>query len=1312
MRVHVFATFVTLLLGGLAAHAQNDFEKGFQAYQSYHGSDFDTVNLANGNLVLDIPLISYEQRGGLPPITVSVRSNSTTFQSSPPYQNGPPDTKQYEVPSGIVGAPWGQPHVVISPGGLYWKEQRVTTSSHTGGGGPEYLSRFVAYDDSGATHSLGGNIANLTQGLVPGIKYSVDGSGLMLQPGSAPAGPLLVDRKGNVGGLIDPFGNGVSLLGPATCVKPLGSGDFYDASVGSWEGYAHGVASATSITDSIGRTIPNPSYVPPVYPYSCLVDMYQSYFPASAASGAVPACETWQFPAQASQGNSTAVNSGTVPIQFCYKQISVSAQIPAPLAQGSPIAGGGGNTSACSQPIQGASNAYSCVTINETWWVLSYVTLPNGRQWAFNYDSYGQVQDVQLPTGADVSYQYQTRIACGNPPGEIPVTGTPVWPYSNIMSTRMVTARTLDLHDGTPAKTWNYNSTIGSGWAGSPNQGTVTVTDPEQNDTVHTFTLQGAYASQQGATCGPYETETTNFQGSAPPSSSTTPMTNALKDVQTTYTNTGVDYANPTNFSNYIPTGVFPREVTTTMFQLPSAFIWNTVPFNTTVSKIDSSTYDQFGTYQDYIGNTHPFSLGQVLASCEANWGGSCDPAAGHSQVVKTELHTYLWQSNWSYYQANLIDLPCLDTVIQGFYGGTQTSCNTAGALSLQAAQTAYGYDESAYLSGTQAGSSPKGSLTSVSRWLNTRGTPVATHNLYGSQSMGMPVGKIDANGNTTWLWYDASGLFLNKIQHPTTSANGLAVGHIEYPTYDDDTGLLLSNKDENGQITRYTYDSMRRLRRVDFPDTGWETYAYNDSAPANYNFNAPSNAYALTYQKAIDPVRTYTAYGIVDELGRVRQTQIAAAEGNITKDTYYDRVGRVIAVSNPYVPNPTPLDPPYGFVSYAYDGLGRKILQCQQDNGQTKPAACVPGGSYIQWIYTGAAVATVDELGKTWWRAYDGAGRLYQAQNISAANIYGAKAYYAYDALGNLTNVDQWAVTYPSFTASTPHLDRQRSFSYDSLSRLVTSTNPETGTVCYGLWSGSTCNGSYDDNGNLLAKTDARGISIQYRYDPLNRLLSKFYGNDPGSTPASCYQYDVPPPGATPGNFIGRLASAWTQHSQSSCGGAPTFPSSAVLSARSIQQYDSMGRIRGEQQCTASNCNSGRPYAVTYDYDLAGNLLHHNNGVAPSFVSGGSVHVNPHAMSFTNCYDQTNRLTLVAAVNTSCAAPVFSAADGLFTMPAYSPAGGLTSATFGAGLGLTRTYDNRLRVVTEQDTGSQTPQSPTPASATVQILGTVDKTH
>jgi hypothetical protein len=38
---------------------------GEQPYQSYHGGDIDSINLSNGRLALNFPLLSYPQRGSL-----------------------------------------------------------------------------------------------------------------------------------------------------------------------------------------------------------------------------------------------------------------------------------------------------------------------------------------------------------------------------------------------------------------------------------------------------------------------------------------------------------------------------------------------------------------------------------------------------------------------------------------------------------------------------------------------------------------------------------------------------------------------------------------------------------------------------------------------------------------------------------------------------------------------------------------------------------------------------------------------------------------------------------------------------------------------------------------------------------------------------------------------------------------------------------------------------------------------------------------------------------------------------------------------
>src|ERR1041385_4764841 len=88
----------------------------------------------------------------------------------------------------------------------------------------------------------------------------------------------------------------------------------------------------------------------------------------------------------------------------------------------------------------------------------------------------------------------------------------------------------------------------------------------------------------------------------------------------------------------------------------------------------------------------------------------------------------------------------------------------------------------------------------------------------------------------------------------------------------------------------------------------------------------------------------------------------------------------------------------------------------------------------------------------------------------------------YTYDVLNDLTQVSQGSQT--------------RTFVYDSLKRLTSATNPENGTAGY----------TYDNNGNLLTRTDARGVVTTIAYDVLNRPASKTYSD---GTPNIAYFYD-----------------------------------------------------------------------------------------------------------------------------------------------------------------------------------------------------------
>jgi RHS repeat-associated protein len=180
----------------------------------------------------------------------------------------------------------------------------------------------------------------------------------------------------------------------------------------------------------------------------------------------------------------------------------------------------------------------------------------------------------------------------------------------------------------------------------------------------------------------------------------------------------------------------------------------------------------------------------------------------------------------------------------------------------------------------------------------------------------------------------------------------------------------------------------------------------------------------------------------------------------------------------------------------------------------------------------------------------------------------------YQYDALGNLLCVEQHGNATGTGCSAPPSSDatspwRVRRFTYDSLSRLLTAHNPESGTITY----------AYDVDGNLLQKTSpapnqtgAATQTISYCYDELHRVTGKAYSAQscPLASPVVTYSYDS---GA---NAIGKLTSLTDQAGSAS------------------YAYDNLGRMISETRVIA-----GVSKSVSFEYNLDGSLskLHYPSG-------------------------------------------------------------------------------------------------------------------
>jgi RHS repeat-associated protein len=654
-----------------------------------------------------------------------------------------------------------------------------------------------------------------------------------------------------------------------------------------------------------------------------------------------------------------------------------------------------------------------------------------------------------------------------------------------------------------------------------------------------------------------------------------------------------------------------------------------------------------------------------------------------NGSTLKQETTTYEWQTNSAYLAANLLNIPAVTSVLDGSNNVTS--------------QTSYTYDQS---TNSYSPGGTRGHNTTITRTLTTSGVSPTIH--IGWNASGMKTFIIDADANAgvpnhvnTLLHsidysYDPNPLISCNGSLVTSTVN--ALNQKVTGTYDCNSGLIASFTDANTQTTGVLWDSMKRLWVVTYPqipDVG--------IPQTKFHYLDPTNTVTRTILGNPDPTQTLNV--IFDGFGREIHRISTDDPGNDTIDTTYDSNGRVGSISNPYRSTPN------GTTTYAYDGLNRKTVQTQPDGttliscfdgipstGQTN---CAPNASSI----LGASwVDSTDETGRHWQHVSDALGRLRAVMEPDhASNVLSLQTDYTYNTLDDLVSVNQIGTS-----GETPHV---RSFTYDSLSRLLCASNPENAENPCPLSAAAAIPANvvsyiYDPNGNVTQKTDARGTWTSYTFDGLNRVLTKAY-SDPLTLPAT-FTYDS----TSISNGIGRLASE-------------TVMNGAILiSKRAPLAYDPLGHITQLSECTPANCTT-TPYQVLYGYDLAGNETSSTNGLPSATFNGVTVP----SVSLGMAYDETGRLSgVTSSWSDALAHPatLFQANSINSSAPAYSPAGGLENAIVGINsqtsastATMVRAYDNRLRPLSETDTASAVLTHPaTQSYGSISLAGTEQQTN
>jgi RHS repeat-associated protein len=1232
----IFLAFVCLkidLASGQITNVTNDTITPIEGVgHDYIKMMSETVNPANGGLNIHIALPVAKSRGLTVPFSITYDSNNVHHLNPGVYTSW--GTVGWEANSSLLGQggwAFALPYARLSS----WTEN-VAILSGLGSNGPIYtvyncgnVANYVMLDLSGVTHSLGVNARSGGGGdpnNLCGAYSSSPGSdgkveGFLAAYSFDQFNPPLLTANDDVG-TVYKF-SAFKMDNPLDRLSQAALADTVEDRNGNIARLAINASNAVSVTDSSGRT-------------------------SISTSGFGPSGST----------NNVTVSGQTFQVTWRTVSANFSTQSVWAGAPGWP------------DPVYDICSPPPSASDSQT--VVSQITLPNGKSYQFYYGNditphsassnpYGLVSEIDYPTGAWVTYSWklggdgtlsQTLNeladfsglflksceicgACSSDPTGCPAAVPDGCRYQ--YKTPMVASRQVSFGGSSPALTQsfqyytNWGSSLPSaGWTSKTT--TVTTTDYTTGKSASTtysykpvlpLTIPGGNP------------------GSVPPQ---------------------IAVEQSESYSDW--NGTLLRTITKDWLdQFDIILDQTTIPVGSgSISSKRTYTYVSNNPFirepqemDEYdFGISPPSPPTRKTATTYQSFSGALGTLAGAPCKVVTSDASGNAVSETDYLYDNGATV-CLAS-------GSPTTAPVSGLASGT-------HDDTNY---PNTPSKPRANVTTITKWLNGGTSPSTS---YSYDKTGHVISATDACGNTTcsdvagtshttqYSYNDAYTILSGGQNTTYTPSNGATnalltkitdpLGHIATFTYDYNTSELTSATDQNSQTTSYIYnDVFARPTQVNAPD-GTTKVVYNDAPPSpTITTCTLINGTASAACSATSPPTGWKVNQVIaDGMGHPTQTQLVSdPEGTTYVDTTYDGFGRVKTVSNPYRDSGHThyLEAmSYGTSSYAYDALGRTLTVTQ------------PDGSTVTTSYSGNTTTVTDEANNQRISTTDALGRLTTVtEDPGSGSHFNYATNYFYDTLNNLTCVEQHgSATSATGCASNPSNDatsawRVRRFSYDSLSRLLSATNPESGTLSY----------VYDANGNVSTKTapapnqtGSATVTTNYSYDALNRLTLKSYTD--GATATVKYGYDgVAPSGCTPPSVVSHPS--WGIYS------TPAYligrrSSMCDASGAAAWVYDVMGRPVLEQRLLGS-ANVATGYLYNRDGSMGRAYYPSGNYVNFGFTSAG----RPYSVS-----DSSNWF--------------------VFPNVSYYPFGGLAAMNMGSqsnftGLGPKIAYNKRLQPMLE----------------------------
>ncbi|MEQ1606466.1 MAG: RHS repeat-associated core domain-containing protein [Pyrinomonadaceae bacterium] len=860
--------------------------------------------------------------------------------------------------------------------------------------------------------------------------------------------------------------------------------------------------------------------------------------------------------------------------------------------------------------------------------VLTKITLPNGQFYQFKYNIFGEITTIIYPSGAYERFAYAqiAAVTIGN--------------ASYDQANRGVSDRYLSVTGNSVDEThWSYS--VSRGTLVSPLPYTVTTTAPDGS-----ITQQILFDERDPNAWRPY-----GF-GNA--------MTGRAYEDRV-YDNSSNHYIISRKLTEYAQTGALGGATTgATRDTRPSkevSIIFESGSSNA-LATMTETVYDttdlEGSTDPAYFASLNPKQVKThnyaVISASTASTASVNEAMAWFSTSTTSSLIEIAYVYDPNYKARN----------ISGLVSETKT-LNPSNSDELSKSQILY--DQTAYPiidQGTSVGwedpaTNYRGNGTTTRTWVKETNSWLESHlqfdnfgNVRKTWDVSGDASKyVETQYNSTYGYAYPVKVITPSPATSSSDPHGTNLSSTAEKSYDFNTGLTTGVIDEFGQVTTTEYDSMQRPIRIKPAVVGGTA-----TGPISETIYDDLN-HRVTLRKQLDGSNWDETTSYSDGKGRTVKTIAKDSQGDVIVETHYDSMDRADRVTNPYRSGETVY-----WSKTRYDNAGRAVETYAPETFNNLVNALSLGVTSFGFStvtgYTGTVVTTIDSAGRKGRSITNAVGQLVRVDEPTAI---GASAdadlgtisspiqptYYTYNLYGKMVKVQQGS--------------QYRYFKYDSLGRLLrvrqpeqevnTSLNLADSYNTSGQWTAAF---TYDNLGNVISTTDAKGVTITNSYDRNNRVKTRSYSGESGlTTPTVNFHYD--------GKGLDSLQN-------------PNYAKGKLTKVENIYSqtrytlFDNFGRLTETEQRTPVDTETiatATPRVSKYTYNLSGAL------VEEEYPSGRKV---------KNEFEADGDLMSVAS--RKFGATVFTPYVSNFS---YNASGGITQMKLGNGKWETAKFNTRQQV-------------------------------